>query len=77
MPNIAISVLDVASIKAEAHAGVLWLTVKSSDGQSAEFITFSLGRQGKALRIAGAINSVQEDETSPIFPVAREMEAAA
>ena len=66
--RVNLSVEDASAIRAEANKNVLELSVFDGAGNYQGFLSFKFGSQGIALRLAGAINLVQQDDTSPIFP---------
>lgn len=79
MLDCTINFHNVKSIEADTDGRYLQLVVQRDgveDADRLQMLRFDVGGQGKALRLAGAINLVQQDDVSPIYP-ARSLEDAA
>lgn len=77
MPDITIMLHQVQRIKADAHEGRLMLSMRNDKGEACEFLSIGLPSAGLALRLAGAINIVQQEDGSPVYPAAERKQEAA
>lgn len=68
MPDMTLQLHGVQRIKADVHESRLMLSMRNDKGEACEFVTIGLPSAGLALRLAGAINLVQQSDVSPIYP---------
>lgn len=71
MLDLTMGFYNVKAIQADTDGRFLQLTIRHAGEDSddrMQMLRFDVGGQGKALRLAGAINLVQQDDVSPIYP---------
>lgn len=71
MLDCTITFHNVKSIEADADGRFLQLVIQREgveDTDRLQMLRFDVGRPGKALLMAGALNSIQEADVSPIYP---------